>query len=91
MIMKKVDFGKVKVQLTFEGDPVEFNMRKIIGNMIRQNTNDIGLDEFAKKVYFSDGPVEIPDEYIRPILNIVKSSMTVPAQKALNELLINKI
>ena len=51
--MKQVDFGKVKVQLTFEGNPVEFNMRKVIGNMIRQNTNDIGLDEFARKVYFS--------------------------------------
>lgn len=85
--MKQVDFGKVKVQLTFEGNPVEFNMRKVIGNMIRQNTNDIGMDEFARKVYFSDGPVEIPDEYINPILDIVKLSMTVPAQKALNELL----
>lgn len=88
--MKQVDFGKVKVQLTFEGNPVEFNMRKVIGNMIRQNTNDIGLDEFARKVYFSDGPVEIPDEYIKPILDIVKLSMTVPAQKALNELLTNE-
>lgn len=88
--MKQVDFGNVKVQLTFEGNPVEFNMRKVIGNMIRQNTNDIGLDEFARKVYFSDGPVEIPDEYIKPILGIVKLSMTVPAQKALNELLTNE-
>lgn len=88
--MKQVDFGKVKVQLTFEGNPVEFNMRKVIGNMIRQNTNDIGMDEFARKVYFSDGPVEIPDEYINPILGIVKLSMTVPAQKALNELLTNE-
>lgn len=88
--MKQVDFGKVKVQLTFEGNPVEFNMRKVIGNMIRQNTNDIGLDEFARKVYFSDGPVEIPDEYINPILCIVKLNMTVPAQKALNELLTNE-
>lgn len=88
--MKQVDFGKVKVQLTFEGNPVEFNMRKVIGNMIRQNTNDIGLDEFARKVYFSDGPVEIPDEYIKPILDIVNLSMTVPAQKALNELLTNE-
>ncbi|WP_418946798.1 hypothetical protein [Phocaeicola plebeius] len=88
--MKQVDFGKVKVQLTFEGNPVEFNMRKVIGNMIRQNTNDIGLDEFARKVYFSDGPVEIPDEYIKPILGIVNLSMTVPAQKALNELLTNE-
>ena len=44
----------------------------------------------ARKVYFSDGPVEIPDEYIKPILGIVKLRMTVPAQKALNELLTNE-
>lgn len=88
--MKVVDFGKIKVHFTFEGEPVEMDMRKVIGNIIHQNTNDLGLDEFARKVYFSDGPVEIPDEYINPILGIVKSSMTVPAQKSLNELLINE-
>lgn len=81
--MIKVDFRKVKVQITFEGDPVEIDMRKMLGNLIHQNTPDIGLDELARTIYFSDSEVEVPDEYIDPILNIVSNNICVPAQKAL--------
>ena len=76
--MKRVDFSKVEVQLTFEGAPVEIDIR---------NTPDIGLDTFARTIYFSDGEVEVPDEYIEPILRIAGNSLNVPAQNALNELL----
>ena len=85
--MKKVDFSKLKVQLTFEGAPVEIDFRKVLGNLIHQNTPDIGLDTFARTIYFSDGEVEVPDEYIEPILRIAGNSLNVPAQNALNELL----
>ena len=85
--MKKVDFSKLKVQLTFEGEPVEIDFRKVLGNLIHQNTSDIGLDTFARTIYFSDGEVEVPDEYIEPILRIAGNSLNVPAQNALNELL----
>lgn len=85
--MKKVDFSKVEVQLTFEGEPVEIDFRKVLGNLIHQNTPDIGLDTFARTIYFSDGEVEVPDEYIEPILRIAGNSLNVPAQNALNELL----
>lgn len=85
--MKKVDFSKLKVQLTFEGEPVEIDFRKVLGNLIHQNTPDIGLDTFARTIYFSDGEVEVPDEYIEPILRIAGNSLNVPAQNALNELL----
>lgn len=88
--MKTVDFSKIKVQLTFEGQPVQMDMRKTVGNMIHQHTNDIGLDEFAKKLYFSEGEIEVPDEYIRPILQIARAELVVPAQEALNELLTNE-
>lgn len=85
--MKKVDFSKLKVQLTFEGAPVEIDFRKVLGNLIHQSTPDIGLDTFARTIYFSDGEVEVPDEYIEPILRIASQGLNVPAQNALNELL----
>lgn len=85
--MKKVDFSKLKVQLTFEGEPVEIDFRKVLGNLIHQNTPDIGLDTFARTIYFSEGEIEVPDEYIEPILRIAGNSLNVPAQNALNELL----
>lgn len=81
--MKKVDFSKLKVQLTFEGEPVEIDFRKVLGNLIHQKTPDIGLDTFARTIYFSDGEVEVPDEYIEPILWIASQGLNVPAQNAL--------
>lgn len=81
--MKRVDFSKVEVQLTFEGEPVEIDFRKVLGNLIHQNTPDIGLDTFARTIYFSEGEIEVPDEYIEPILRIAGNSLNVPAQNAL--------
>lgn len=81
--MKRVDFSKLKVQLTFEGEPVEIDFRKVLGNLIHQKTPDIGLDTFARKIYFSEGEIEVPDEYIDQILWIASQSLNVPAQNAL--------
>lgn len=68
--MKKVNFKELSIQLTFEGQPVVLDVRKTVGNTIRQNTADIGLDELARTIYFSEGAIEIPDEYIPAILRI---------------------
>lgn len=52
MDMKKVNFKELSIQLTFEGQPVVLDVRKTVGNTIRQNTADIGLDELARTIYF---------------------------------------
>jgi hypothetical protein len=83
--MKKINFKTLRIQLTFEGEPVEMDVRKIVGNIIRQNTSDIGLDELARKIYFSEGEVEIPDEYVGPILHISSTCFNVPLQQAIKE------
>ena len=85
MDMKKVNFKEMSIQLTFEGQPVVMDVRKTVGNTIRQNTADIGLDELARTIYFSEGEVEIPDEYIPAILRISSACFTVPMQQAISE------
>lgn len=82
-----VDFSKVSVQLTFEGDPNELDMRKSLGNAIRQASGDIALDEFARKVYFSEGEIEVPTEYAPFIKHVVKEKYNVPTQEAFESLL----
>lgn len=32
---------------------------------------DIGFEELARQIYFSDGEVEIPQEYVRPLLQVI--------------------
>lgn len=89
--MKKIDFGKINVEINFEGDIVEVDARKPLGNAIHQTTNDIGFDEFAKKIYFSEGEIEIPEEYINPLKSVVAQFLIVPVQTAINKLLDNQI
>ena len=82
-----IDFGKVMVQHTFEGEKIEIDIRKQLGNKIHQTTGDIGYDDFAKTIYFSDGEIEVPREYIEPLRNTLKEHYLVSVQRAIYELL----
>lgn len=82
-----VDFGKVNVQLKFEGDPEIIDFRKSLGNALRSASGDIALDEFAREVYFSDGAVAVPQEYVKFILHVVEEKYNVPSQEAFKALL----
>lgn len=82
-----IDFGKVMIQHTFEGEPVAVDMRKQLGNKIHQTTGDIGFDDFARTIYFSEGEVEVPQEYIEPLKQLVKENYLASVQRALNGLL----
>ncbi len=83
----KIDFSKVMVQHTFEGEKIAVDLRKQLGNKIHQTTGDIGFDDFARQIYFSEGEIEVPDEYIDPLKQVVKDNFLASVQRALNELL----
>lgn len=82
-----IDFGKVMVQHSFEGKPEPLDLRKLLGNRIHQTTGDIGFDDFAKKIYFSEGEIEVPKEYIEQIKQVSQEFLLAKVQRALNELL----
>lgn len=81
----KVDFKKIMVEINFEGDLVEVDTRKELANALYQTTSDIGLADFAREIYYSEEAIEVPEEYIKPILNISASRFIVPVQKALSD------
>jgi hypothetical protein len=85
--MVKVDFGKVMVQHNIEGELQSFDFRKALGNEIHQTTGDIGFDDFAHKIYFSEGAIEVPEEYIEPLKEIIKGRYLASVQKAFAKLL----
>lgn len=82
-----IDFGKVLVQHTFEGEKVAVDIRKQLGNRIHQTTGDIGFDDFARIIYFSEGEIEIPGEYVEPLKSILKENYLASVQRAIFELL----
>lgn len=84
---RMVDFSKVMIQHTFEGEKVAVDLRKQLGNKIYQTTGDIGFDDFARQIYFSEGEIEVPDEYVEPLKQVVKENFLASVQRAINELL----
>lgn len=89
--MKKIDFTRLEVQVSFDGTKRVLNIAKILGNDMMYNGSvicDIGFEELARKIYFSDGPVEVPDKYIGPILQVVNQCQYIAAVKRhLNKIL----
>lgn len=89
--MKKIDFTRLEVQVSFDGTKRVLNIAKILGNDMMYNGTvicDIGFEELARKIYFSDGPVEVPHQYITPILQVVNQCQYIAAVKRhLNKIL----
>lgn len=85
--MIKIDFSKVLVKQSFEGDATAIDFRKPLANRIHQTTGDIGFDDFAHKLYFSEGEIEVPEEYIQPLKDIIKENYVAYVQRAFNEML----
>lgn len=70
----KINFSQLEVQVSFDGSKKTFNVAKELGNDMMYNSSvicDIGFEELARQIYFSDGDVEIPQEYVRPLLQVI--------------------
>ena len=84
---KFFDFTEVEMEVRF--DEIEkVAISKTLGNVIHQNTGDLGLDELARTIY-KEGKADIPVEYIPVIVSILKmpqSLMAAGGKRALIEM-----
>ena len=84
---KFFDFTEVEMEVRF--DEIEkVDISKTLGNVIHQNTGDLGLDELARTIY-KEGKADIPVEYIPVIVSILKmpqSQMAAGGKRALIEM-----
>lgn len=70
----KIDFTKIKVQVSFDGTHRTFNIAKEVGNDMMYNgsvISDIGFEELARTIYYSEGDVEIPPQYTKPLMQVI--------------------
>ena len=82
--MKKIDFTKLEVQVSFDGTKKVFNVAKTVGNGMMYNGSvllDVGFEDLARAIYYSDGEVEIPPQYVPAIIEIVKESAFIATIK----------
>ena len=66
------------MQVEFEfGDFRTVDCRRDVANAIHRGTADIGVDDIARKLYYTAGPVEIPQHMVKEITGIVRTSNLV--------------
>ena len=84
---KFFDFTQVEMEVSFD-DKMKVDISKTLGNVIHQNTGDLGLDEIARTIY-KEGKADIPVMYIPAIVSILKmpqSLMAAGGKRALIEM-----
>ena len=89
--LKVYDFRKVSMEVEI-GVFQELDLRQVFGNAIHQNTDDIGIDEIARKI-FNQGTVELSDEDAKVLvfmLNTCKMKLVIAAKQALIKILEGK-
>lgn len=72
--MPKINFTKVNVQVSFNGNTSTFNVAHVVGNAMRYTgsvVGDIGFDKLAENIYFSDKEIEIPVQYVKPMIQVI--------------------
>ena len=67
---KFFDFTEVETEVSFD-EKMKVDISKTLGNVIHQNTGDLGLDEVARTIY-KEGKADIPVMYIPAIVEILK-------------------
>ena len=74
---KFFDFTQVEMEVSFD-EMKTVDISKTLGNVIHQNTGDLGLDELARTIY-KEGKADIPVSYIPVIVEILKMPTSLMA------------
>ena len=74
---KFFDFTQVEMEVRFD-EMMKVDISQTLGNVIHQNTGDIGLDEVARTIY-KEGKADIPVMYIPAIVEILKMPTSLMA------------
>ncbi len=80
----RINFKAFEAQTSFEGAKQTFNITHDLGNMMMYNSSillDIGFEDLAKEIYYSEVEVEVPEQYCKAIIEVVKQSSFIATIK----------
>lgn len=75
--MAKINFKKLEAQTSFEGTKQTFDIARTLGNEMMYNSSillDIGFEDLAREIYYSEGEVEVPGQYAEAMKAVVRAS-----------------
>lgn len=80
----KINFKQLEAQTSFEGIKQAFDVTKTLGNEMMYNSSillDIGFEDLAREIYYSQDEVEIPERYCKALETVVRNSNFIAAVK----------
>lgn len=80
----KVNFKEIETQISFDGTKQAFDITRDLGNAMMYNSSillDIGFEDLAKEIYYSAGEVEVPEQYCKAIIEVMKQTSFIAAVK----------
>ena len=81
----KIDFREIQVK-DIEGNNSTVDIAKMLGNVIYQETADLGELELAQQIY-KNGEVELSTDQAERIKEYVRTNFVAVVQIAVNEVL----
>ncbi len=72
----KIDFSKLQVETRIEQFD-ELDLREDIGNILFSNASTLAEDELARRIYKSEGAVEMTEKEAEMLVNSLKASKVV--------------
>lgn len=74
--MKQVNFKELSVEVGID-DFQQIDMRKEIGNSIHRQAVTVSMSDLARKIFHSEGPIEIDDEDYKAMMSVLSKSFAI--------------
>ena len=69
--MKKVNFREIVIE-DIRGEKIKADFQEVIGNQLYMQGADIKECELGRKIFFTEGEVELSDEEVKTVSNAVQ-------------------
>lgn len=87
----KINFTKVECVVDFDGNKEVVDVAKYVGNHMKfmgSKLLDIGFEDLAREIYYSEGEVEVTEQYAGFIWEVIAATeMRACIKRALKDLL----
>jgi hypothetical protein len=84
--MKKVDFSKITIK-DIEGNDVQADFQKQLGNQLYMQGRNIEECELGKKIYFAEGEIELDEKECRTVVQFAQTHYSYIVRTALTDIL----
>lgn len=71
--MRRINFKELNVEMGIDEFETR-DLRKEIGNAVHRGAMDVPMHDLARVIYYSEGPIDIPDKEYLEMMEIVKRS-----------------